>query len=419
MIFSTRPDIVILVTDHAVTAYRAGLSVPVSAPTLAAALEKTKAKTARILLETSEISLHTEHLPRAGWLDQRKLVRHQLDFHAPDAALRAAVPLPTARGSGKRPYLFVSAPETPLLHDTYRILARLRVRLLGIALFPVEFWGHERKTRHRRRLTLLGLGTHVRLIAEEPDTLALTRVLPRNTALDASACAEEINLTQSYLLRHGWQPRQYQLRAHDVPALATFANQHMVPLRSFTGRNPLPGIVQALLTGRKPTCSMLPPRLQARQQTRQTFTLAQKVLRLATAAALALLLVTGIRIGITEWQNDALRLQLTMKPQPDAATGTRAAVAAHWRNSSSPLLLAVALGNNLPPAAYLTSFDWQPQHASIAISNLPIAQQNALVTALHGFNASIAPAATQTTGILGDATLSPIPVALLQTGGAP
>jgi hypothetical protein len=386
-----RPDIIITVTDVKVSLYQRGHTVPVAelaytvehiGSVLFENLIRLGARSAIVLMETSDVLLQSEQLPRTNWLDQRKLVQRRVDLLFPQHELRMAMPLPHQADEGKADYLFVAVPGAPQLTAIYNALAKAQTWLLGVCVFAAEYWAHTRADAPPHRVTLLNMGTHVHLLAEEKNALALSRLLPPAVTTNATLCEQELQTTQSYLLRRGWRmDDRYTLRTHGVPAATDFARTHALPHDVMDHHTPpWQGLVQYLLNGGRPHCRLTPTRLHQRQQLLRVNDAIDKGLHAVLAVVLLMLLVNGVLQTYLTYRNTQLQTALNALPATSATYTAAQSTAMYWGQNSTDIMAYVQpLAATLPPAAQLTNMEWTAEMMrpvlDITINGIPQTQQ--------------------------------------------
>ncbi|MGE3770628.1 MAG: hypothetical protein AB7G06_06720 [Bdellovibrionales bacterium] len=433
-----KPDIVIAITDVKIALYQGDSAAPVAelantvehvATSLQELLERAGARSAIIMLETSDVHLVTETLPRTGWYDQRKLVARRVDLMFPNTELRTAIPLDETTDS-KQNYFFVAVPNAPVLTAIYNALARAQCWLVGVTVFAAEFWGHTQHAAHKNRITLLNMGTHVRLLAEEPRTLALTRMLPASVAGNTMLAEQELQTTQSYLLRRGWAATEKPaLRTYNVSAVTPFAANNKLP-HEILDRQPAPWrtVIGFLLRGQKPFCLLRPARLRQRQQWLRVNDLMQTSLRAAVVLALLMLAVdAGLQMYLQK-RNIGLERQLAMLPPPTPGLERIQEASLYWQRHNHDIFEVLKpLSDTLPAPAYLTDLSWtaQPGQAptlDMTVQNLPASEQSAFMARLvetTGMLATINVSGSQSTGQLGKTETSSAAPILVHLEGTP
>lgn len=423
----SKPDLLITVTDVKITLHtRAGVVGELAntaehiGAELYTMLAVHKPRTALMLLETSDVHMQTETLPRASWYDQRKLVARRLDLMFPNIELRAAIALPDD-GDNKRDYFFMAVPHAPQLTAIYNALAKAQTFLAGVCVFAAEVWGlHQRAEptgKHKNRVTLLNLDTHVRLLAEEPNALSLTRLLPIAAATNPQLCDQELQTTQSYLLRRGWSANEpYTLRTYRIPAAADFAMRHNVMHEVIDANaQPFTALVHYLLAGNKPFCALRPQRLRQRQQALQIDSIISKSLRIATVGVL---LAVGINAGawaLLHQRGVKMQSQLATLPTPNTVYARTQAAANFFAAQPDLFTRITPLATTLPPYAYLTDLHYANGALDVTITGLPEAEYEAFIAMLAqrtGTTVTPANAANTNTGQLGAAAPEASPLSL-------
>ena len=205
-------------------------------------------------------------------------------------------------------------------------------------------------------------------------------------ATNPALCEQELQTTQSYLLRRGWRADdKYTLRTHGVSAATTFARTHALPHEVMDHHTPpWDSLIRHILQGGALHCRLTPHRLRQRQQLLRLNTLLDKSLRAGVAVAMLMLLINA---GLQAyWMNRNADLRAQLAAMPAASTDYLATrdIADFWLSNSTDVLSYVGpLASVLPPAAYLSNLDWtatpgQPA-LDVVIENIPQPQQAALV----------------------------------------
>lgn len=373
-ILTSAPDVILFVTDSDVTLWLPNSPDPVLqiastddrlGAQLAEALLRLKVSRAQIILDITDIHLQVETLPRAGVFDQAKVAARRSHFLYPTAELRKALRLDDTPGSSMLNYLFVAVPNHAQIAAIYNSLAKAHVWLQNVLLFPVEFWGFHwnvaRTDERQRDFVLLNLETHTRLLAIENDSLLLSRTLAPAVADRPELLRQEIQTTQSYLLRKGWnKDTPWCLSAFGLRLPPNFApeiggkwrfNEPASDARTL--------MIEKLFAGKAPLCPLVSTRMRQRQWLLRTNRIIHRAMQVAAAAVLLLVGFNTAQLWHTESAATAMHVQLATLPGYDKAAGQKWKRLQFWRdNGAKPLPLAAAVAKALPNAAFLRSLSW-------------------------------------------------------------
>lgn len=373
-LLTSPPDVILFVTDSDVTLWvpsrRTAILQLSSADEklsnqLVDVLQKLGASRAQIVLDITDIHLQVEQLPRASIFDQAKVAERRSHFLYPTAELRMALRLDDTPSSTMLNYLFVAVPNNAQLAAIYNSLARSHVWLQNVLLFPVEFWGLHwnvpKADEKQRDLVLLNLETHSRLLAIESDSLLLSRTLAPAVADRPELLKQEIQTTQSYLLRKGWnKDNPWSLSVFGLPLDRAFAAEIGSKWRFYEPQSDARAmLVEKLFTGKAPTCALVSSRMRQRQWLLRTNRMAQRLVHIAAVAVLLLVSYNTVQLFQAERALSGLQAQLANMPAFDQAAQQQWQRLNYWRTlAAQPLPVLSAVAKTLPPAAFLRGLSW-------------------------------------------------------------